>query len=487
MSLRDSSVFLGLLVALTCGAAAQEPPQVKWEPYSIETGDGHKIVAELGRIFVPENRRKPGGRKIEIAFVRLKSTAERPGPPIVYLEGGPGGSGINAARGAGLPLLLALREVGDVILLDQRGTGLSQPSLECPGMWDFPLNEPEGGPRARRLAREKIRDCAQMLRKRGVDLAGYNTEASADDVGAVREALGGEKVSLWGVSYGTHLGLAVIRRHGVRVHCAILAGVNGPDAEMFVRPATVEAQIEVVGRLLAADATMSRLLPDFPGLLQRLLAEMEGKTKVVRVEDPQTKQIVEVTVGKSDLQFFTSSAITTTWGIMNLGSLFVPLAKDDWTPLAQRALDRRRAPVGSLMGVLMVCYSGTSTARRKQIEREARSAQLDNAINFLLPEICKGLGNPDLGASFRAPIRSDVPVLLLSGTADGRTPPSNAEDVLRGFPNGQHLVIEGASHGYDLFYFFPGAQRILTGFLKGEPPPTTRIELKTFPFIPPRE
>ena len=76
-----------------------------------------KVDAEFGTLLVPENRSNPESNLIELAFVRFKSTAKNPGPPIVYLAGGPGGSGIFAAKGSRFPLFMALREIGDVIVI----------------------------------------------------------------------------------------------------------------------------------------------------------------------------------------------------------------------------------------------------------------------------------------------------------------------------------------------------------------------------------
>jgi hypothetical protein len=134
---------------------------------------------------------------IEIAFVRFKSTAENPGPPTIYLAGGPGGSGIDTAKGPdAFPLLMALREIGDVILLDQRGIGISKPSLACSKAWNFPLDQ-QGAPKTMlRFAKIRISECVHQLKDSGIDLNGYNTNESADDVQAVTKAIGAAKVNL---------------------------------------------------------------------------------------------------------------------------------------------------------------------------------------------------------------------------------------------------------------------------------------------------
>ena len=112
---------------------------LKFEPYEFEARDGRKVEAELGTLMVRENRDNPDTRILKIKLVRFKSTSENPGSPIVYLAGGPGGSGIAAARGSRFDMFMALRQMGDVIALDQRGTGMSDGFPNYNGYW---LNDP---------------------------------------------------------------------------------------------------------------------------------------------------------------------------------------------------------------------------------------------------------------------------------------------------------------------------------------------------------
>jgi pimeloyl-ACP methyl ester carboxylesterase len=464
--------------------ALPAPAVLHVQPYLFKTNDGQQIEAELGRLTVPENRRDPRSKLIALAFVRFKSTAASPGPPIVYLEGGPGGSGIDAARGVAFPSLMALRQIGDVIALDQRGTGMSRPGLVCSRRWDLPLDRQGDAREIRRILKARLRACAQELKDRGIDLSGYNTEESADDVEALRQALGAEKISLWGISYGTHLGLTTIRRHGEHIHRAVLTGVSGPDHEMMILPSTIDEQLVKVDRLFKQDPVVSRRLPEFLGLVKRLLRQLDRTPVTVALSDPRTGQKTRVTVGKFDLQLFLASSVTFTWGIMNLPAFLDPMSRGDFTPLAQRALEFRTQPIGSLMPWLVICASGISDERYRRVRREAKHALLRGAINCLAPELGEALGNPDLGPAYRAPIRSDVLVLFISGTLDGRTPVSHAEEVRRGFPHSEHLIVEGGSHGFDLFFFTPKVQEVMQEFLKGQPISTARVAVSSFPFHP---
>ena len=103
MKLRLKTISVLVALFLFSIASAQTPPAVKkdgdlkFEPFTIPF-EGQNVAGELGRLVVRENRSNPKTRLIELAFVRLKSTAEKPGYPVVYLDGGPGSSAINIAR-----------------------------------------------------------------------------------------------------------------------------------------------------------------------------------------------------------------------------------------------------------------------------------------------------------------------------------------------------------------------------------------------------
>lgn len=465
------------------GASKGQAPNLRIEPYSFTNVRNEKTEAELGRLLVPENRRNPQSRKIEIVFVRFKSTSKEPGTPIIYLEGGPGGSGIEAARNQAFSLLMAMREIGDVIVLDQRASGMSKPSVECSQSRDRPLDIPGESVESRRLTKEKVGACLQELKNQGIDPAGYNTNENADDIDDLRHALGYPRIRLWGVSYGTLLGLVTLRRHEASVDRLILSGVLGPNQARGYLPSQVQEQLVAVDRLFKADRGVNKLMPDLVGLVKSLLARLDTSPAVVQVNDPRTKQKVNVAVNKLDLQLFTGYSLTNSWGIMNLPSFLYPLSKGDWTPLARRALSQRRDQVGPMMGLLMTCASGASDKRRKLIQAEAKQPfLLGNAVNSGTAELCEAMGN-DLGKEFRTPVRSKVPVLLISGTLDGTTPVSNAEEVRKGLANSKHLIVEGAGHGWELFYFTKEVREAMLAFLKGEPLPADKAQAE-IRFIP---
>jgi pimeloyl-ACP methyl ester carboxylesterase len=457
---------------------------MKIEPYIFETAGKVKVDAEFGRLWVPENRRRPDSRLIELAFVRFKSTSKNPGSPIIYLAGGPGGSGIATARGTRFPLFMALREVADVIALDQRGIGQSEPNLYCLDPVDYPADKAPDRHSLLEAFRRASRVCAERFRKEGIDLDGYNTNESADDLEDLRKALGARKISLWAISYGTHLSLATVKRHEGSIDRLILAGVEGLTHTIKL-PSNVQKHLEQIDRLVKDDADLAKDVPDFLGLMERVLEQVEREPVLVEVADPRTQQKTMVAVNKLTLQVLTAQSFG--GGEARLPALFYAMSKGDFSTAAQgwmSFISEGLSHLGSAMAYMMDCYSGVSAARRREIEEEAKTCLLEDVIDLPHPYVCDAWGSPDLGDDFREDPRSNVPVLFISGTFDVRTPVSNAEEVRRGFPNSDHLIIEGAVHSDPLFLSSPLIKEVMLEFLKGQKISTTRIVLPPLKFAP---
>jgi pimeloyl-ACP methyl ester carboxylesterase len=462
---------------------AQKAGDLKIEPYVFESAAKEKVDAEMGRLLVPENRQNPKSRLIELTFVRFKSTSANPGPPIIYLAGGPGGSGIAAARGTRFQLFMAMREAADVIALDQRGTGMSKPNLSCRETIDF---APENVPSREDFLeyfRRQSRACAENFTNQGVDLAGYNTNESADDLEDLRASLGAEKISLWAISYGTHLSLTAIKRHEKSIHRVILAGVEGLEHTIKL-PNNIQKHLENLDRLAKADAELSKEIPSFLDLMKRVLEKLEREPVVTEATDPRTKQKVKVTINKFALQILTAFAFG--GGENALPRVYYQMSKGDFSFAAARwlGLTRSGQSIGSAMAFMMDCYSGVSPERSEQIAREAKTALLADVLDFPFPAVCSAWGDPDLGKTFRAPVKTRIPALFISGTLDVRTPPSNAEEVRKGFRNSTHLIIDGAVHSDPLFLSSPRIKDVMLEFMKGEKVSTTRISLEPLKFMP---
>lgn len=115
--------------------------------------------------------------------------------------------------------------------------------------------------------------------------------------------------------------------------------------------------------------------------------------------------------------------------------------------------------------------SGISSPRLAMIRREAQTAILGDAINFPMPHAVGLRASLDLGAAFRAPLRSSVPTLFISGTLDGRTSPTEAREEIRGLVNGKQLLVENGGH--NIFEADTRVADAVVAFFRGAEVPAT--------------
>ncbi|HEY7370040.1 MAG TPA: alpha/beta fold hydrolase [Thermoanaerobaculia bacterium] len=447
------------------------------EPHVLRAPDGTTVRVDFGRLTVPENRRGGGTNLVTLAFLRFRGHGD--GPPLVWLAGGPGGSGIADASGNLFPLFVALREQGDVIALDQRGAGLSTPRLDCPGRLALPID--------RAVRREEVlgalgqlsKACVAHWIRQGVELAAYNTEESAADIDDLRRALGARKIRLLAASYGTHLALATIRHYGDSIDRAVLLGTQGPD-HVWKLPGDVERHLDAVSREIRADARLADRVPDLRERMREVLERLERHPERVRLEGGD-KPPVEVTVGRFDLEGLTRNMLNSREDLARLPALYAAMAGGDYRVLARTTLASRRGGGPSALVFTMGCAAGASEQRRARYAREAEGALLSDLIDFPFPQLCELWPVPDLGEEYRAPVRSPLPVLFVSGTLDGNTPPANAEEVLSGFPQGRHLLVSGETH--DSLGLLPReAARVIVGFFRGNAPSVASLTAPAIPF-----
>src|SRR5262249_26027541 len=153
----------------------------------------------------------------------------------------------------------------------------------------------------------------------------------------------------------------------------------------------------------------------------------------------------------------------------------------DFTELASIAARVRTSfsPPASIF--TMRCASGSTAERELRIAMEARSALLGDVTDFAEERICRAWGVNPLPEEFRVSVRSSLPILVVSGTLDGIAPESNAEEVLKGFPAGQHLLVEGAAH-LGLGFEDPATRAAIVRFFDGHRPGSLQVALPSLVF-----
>ncbi len=474
-----------LIALLDCAAYAQEPArregEIWFEPAKVQVGGQE---GERGHLMVRENRQNSKSNLVELVFIRLKSTTDKPSYPTIYLDGGPGSSAINLANVPDyMRAFHKLREVGDVILLDQRGVGRSRPSLTYLTSESLPTDVFADREVALRAFKERAKAAADHFRAKGIDILAYNTIESAHDVDDLRKALGAEKVNLVGFSYGTHLGLACIRYHGKNLNRVVLIGTEGPDHTDKL-PSTSDASIRRLSDIVAKDPELGPKMPDLAGTLKRILDRLEKEPVTVTITDQRTRKPVDVKVGKIGLQFLIMRDLGDTNDLPIFPLWFYTMDKGDYSIL-KRFVERRYNQFGaaiSIMTLVMDVSSGVSKARQQQIQKEAKTASLGDIVNFPVSEMGDVFGNPDIGNAFRSQIKTDVPTLFVSGVLDNNTQPFQADEVRKTFKNSTHIVIDNAGH--ESMLTDPQVQQTMVQFLRGEDVSKVKIALPPLKFQP---
>jgi pimeloyl-ACP methyl ester carboxylesterase len=465
---RVAAVAAFALAASHLVAQSGPSSSIRFSPHTFRANDGTTVEAELGEFTVPERRANRASRRITLKFVRFRSTSATPGDPIIYLAGGPGASGIRAVAGPRFPLLMALRGIGDVIALDQRGVGQSATMRPCTSSTPVDFTAPITREMIVRVTRAGLADCITQWTAAGVDVDGYTTRESADDLDDLRRALGVPTVALWGISYGSHLGLAMLKYHGRSVSRAVFAGIEGLE-QTVKRPADTDSLIARVEHLMAMDSSSRAQAGTLAATMRRVHARLNATPQALTVTPPGATSPVTVRIDAFPVQLMVSGMIADPPGIARVPALYAALDAGQFEPVA--------APIVNALGgltrfngmpELMDLASGIDRNRARLVAQQAARGVLGDALNFPMPHVAGLRPQIDLGSTFRAPLRSDVPTLFLSGTLDGRTSLAEADVVRRGFRQGRALVVENGGH--NLYEADPRIAEAVVTFLRGGVP-----------------
>jgi len=450
------------------------------EEKTFHSASGREVKGEMGSLMVPENRDNPGSEKIAIHFARLKSNNPNPKAPVVFLDGGPGSScSWQASDPGSLEKWLPFLELGDVILLDQRGTGAGRERVMYIWKKDIPEDVLADPAVARRHFEAIGKEALADFRNRGVDLKGYTTVENAHDIDALRQVLGYEKISLFGFSYGTHLGQAYIKYYEDNVENAVLIGVEGLH-QTFKLPSTMDVQFRKIALLAQQDPHVNKEMPDLMTLYKRVVRKLDKEPAEVEIKSPLTNSPMTVKVGSYGLNLMLRFDIGDASDLPVFPRLLYSIDQGDYTLLQWFVQKRIRNFYGiNGMSATMDAASGVSPSRLERIQEDEKSSLFKNVVN---PRLDLGWPSPDLGEDFRAPLITDTRTLFMSGTLDFNTPPYQAEEVRWGFSNSSHIIVDYAGHEQILTH--PGAAPTIIRFLKGENVDDVALYYPKLTFIP---
>jgi pimeloyl-ACP methyl ester carboxylesterase len=340
--------------------------------------------------------------------------------------------------------------------------------MTCDERVDLPLEEPLRLPDLVAGLRAASAACRDRWISEGIDLAGYTTVESAGDVDELRRALGYERITLVGGSYGSHLALAVMRQYPASVARVVLHGVEGLD-HTWDDPAGRLAAYERHAAAAEASGRFSARIPPggLLGALRTVLERLDREPVLVTVEtDGIERQVVVDGTLVRMISGYQAGQRNRPW----LWPEFIlGMYEGDYSLPAQAAIDVRRFPIDDPMHYMMDCASGISGSREERY-RSDPAVELLGEINWEYERLCDVWGAPDLGAEFRAPLESSIPTVIVHGTWDTSTPIENAREVVSTLENGQLIEVTTGNHGglYNLYSRWPPIHDLLGAFLKGE-------------------
>ncbi len=405
------------------------------------------VEAQCGTLSVAEDPQRPDGRHIDlrIAWLDAGNSGSAMADPVFFLAGGPGQAAsevaqvVNAALGQ-------VRKRRDIFLIDQRGTGGSNP-LDCVDADGKAMKLDESAEPTPAFLREFAATCAAGLADKA-DVRQYTTSRAIDDLDAVRKALGVNQLNLVGGSYGTRVAQQYAARYPQHTRTVVIDGVvpndlvvGGDFANTFQNAITLQA-----AQCIQDAACAKRFPVDTRTQLAKVMQTLAAAPVQVTYRDPGTAQ------PRTDALTHDSVAgLAFAFSYMPQLSALLPVVLDEaangrYEPLAALSRNASRAmdmQINRGMQWSVIC---SEDAARYQPPTEPQG---DTLIGPHVAEMffaaCGAWPHENVAAA--PALSSELPVLLLSGEVDPVTPPRYAERVLPGLPNGRHLVARGQGHG----------------------------------------
>ena len=432
-------------LALTAIAQPQESPYSPpgapnvERPFELTRAELDGIPILEGTYEVWEDRGARAGRILGLRVVVVPAREEPAREdPIFFLAGGPGQG---AAELAGWLAPTWLSRHRDLVLVDQRGTGQSNP-LHCrlPGS----LLDPQGLLDA--LPPDEVfRECLEELSQRA-DLRLYSTPIAVDDLNEIRAALGYGKINLFGGSYGTRAALVYMRRHPETVRCAVLEGVAplGLKNPLF-HASSAQSALERILAECAANPQCNAAFGDLAAKLDAVLARLADEPASLEVPFTGGRRTVALSrdtfAEALRIQMYdtrTSRRIPLTIHKAHAG---------DFGPVVQLALTRglalrKSVAVGMLLSV--TCAEDVARIDPADVEQETRGTFLGDTRVLRQMALCEWWPAGRLPEDYGEPVTCEAPVLLVSGALDPVTPPVFAEEAARTLPNSLHVVLPTA-------------------------------------------
>ena len=421
---------------------------IGFEPCTLSTAMVQQSIdAQCAKFDVPENPAEPKGRRIalNIAWLPADDRAGGTADPVFFLAGGPGQA---ATEYAALldQSLRPVRKTRDIVLIDQRGTGKLSP-LVCRDANGQELALPDDVTAGADAIADYAGRCAQSLAGKA-DPRLYTTTIAVQDLDTVRRALGVDKINLIGVSYGTRVAQQYAARFPQHTRSIVLDGVapnklvvGGEFARTFER--ALELQVAQCQQL---PSCKQRFANDLRTQLRSVKERLAQAPVEVEYRDPATAELKRDTLTAD-----TVVGLTHQFSYMPQMASLLPVVIDEadqgrYAQLMALSQMMSRQVGGQMSRPMQWSVICAEDADRYRADPADAGTVLGSDVATAFFAACRTWPHGTRPDGFNQPLRSNVPALLLSGEIDPVTPPSYGEQVLKGLPNGRHLMLRGQGH-----------------------------------------
>jgi pimeloyl-ACP methyl ester carboxylesterase len=395
---------------------------------------GHKLPLRCLEVPVPRDYAHPERGQIKIHVIVAPAFRENAKPDSVYvLAGGPGQSGSSIAALLDMSFH-RIRATRDIVIIDQRGTGRSG-KLSCSKIERSDTED-------REQAHQELAACLQSLK---VDFNDYSTEAAARDIDQVRLALKGDKINLWGASYGTRLAQAYARQFPASVRSMVLDGVVAPEQNIAMLNMEAQRALEQLRQQCEQDKACRTAFPQFNAQLDALVARAASGKELVSYQHPLTGKTFQRPLELDDVVSPIHSLLYAPQRAVRLPWLIMQAAQGNWQPWAAQGYSSGGLDVASGLYFAVVCAEDWP-----YLSADATQAAQTNSFmrDSLIKRLTRSCPLVQVKPRPRAPAgQLQTPTLLLSGQRDPVTPPQRAVEALRLLPNGQHVIAAQLGHG----------------------------------------
>jgi pimeloyl-ACP methyl ester carboxylesterase len=416
-----------------------------------------KETVLCGNYEVWENRESLKGRKISLYVVVAPALNPNPAPdPLFAISGGPG----QAATEVFLNSFAEIRQNRDIVLVDQRGAGRSN-SLACDAANLQELVQIIVGEDA---PKESIRRCRAQLEQKA-DLRMYTTPAAVEDLDEVRKWLGYKTINLYGGSYGSRVALVYLRRFPQNVRTVTLRAVYPTTIPVpLYAPRYNQRSLDRLMDDCARDEKCRQSFPDLKQEFQTALDLLTSSPASITVTDPRANKPVELVITRGVF----AGAIRQLLLDSN-SQRFIPVivrgaAKGDYGPL-KTLVGQALRTIGGInfgMNTSVICSEEIPRIKPADIKREAAGAFLTGSVVQTRIDLCREWPRGRPPANYFEPVKSNIPVLLISGELDPATPFEWGDETARHLPNSLHIIQPGVAHGP----FTPCAQNVMNRFVE---------------------